>query len=252
MTTPTYPNAPESLFAHWEKRRAPLRFGAGEGLPALEVDLTALANTPFAAMPDLQEGASRHSAKDHELRADLAGQSELVLLHGLVIAHLRKRSFPPHTPQLFRKIWIEHGPDLLRDLDSRWLISAVITFGEHGATSQEQMLGRELGMLFSVMKLYEFERLHSGKTPSEAYGLKRIDADLPLGMTPFSFASGGLDINLLAPLWARAQAEPVLGPLACTLLDRLNQDPGGIFRRICAMRAKKLARIAARTSKEGS
>jgi len=248
----TYPNAPDSLIAHWEKRRTPMRLASGEALPGLEVDLSALAKTPFAAPESLPDSASRHAVKDHELRQTLAGQSELVLLHALVIAHLRKRSFSTHAPQLFRKIWIEHGPDLLRDLNTRWLISAVITFGEHGATSQEQMLGRELGMLFSVMKLYEFERLHSGKTPSEAYGLKRIDADLPLGMMPFSFASGGLDINLLAPLWARAQAEPVLGPLACTLLDRLNQDPGGIFRRICAMRAKKLARIAARTSKEGS
>lgn len=248
MTNPTYADAPASLIAHWDKRRGPMRLGPGDVLADLGTDLAALAKRILPAEPlPLPEGASRHAAKERELRLELAGQSELVLLHGLVIAHLRKRGFPPHAPDLFRKIWVEQGRCLLATLNTRWLISAVITFGEHGTTPSEQMLGREMGMMFSIMKLYEFERLHSGKTPDDAFGLRKVDAELPLGMTPFSFASGGLDINLLAPVWQRALAEPVMGPLACTLLDRLNTDPGGLFRRICAMRAKKQARIAART-----
>ena len=246
MVEPTYPNAPESLIDHWEKRRAPLRLGAGEALAGLETDLAALTQRRLAPPPPLAPGASRHGAKAQELHTELVGQTELVLLHGLVIAHLRKRDFPAHAPQLFRKIWAEQGPFLLGALNTRWLISAVITFGEHGVTASEMALGRELGMLFSVMKLYEFERLYSGKSPDEAYGPRRVEAELPLSMTPFSLAAGGLDINLLAPLWQRALHEPVMGPLACTLLARLNNDPGGLFRRICAMRAKKQARAAAR------
>ncbi|QCO54931.1 hypothetical protein EOK75_03490 [Pseudorhodobacter turbinis] len=247
MTDPTYPDAPQSLIDHWNKRRGPLHLQEGEGLAGLDVDLAALAQVilpPTSA--DLPKGASRHAAKEHELRSELGGQSELVLLHALVIAHLRKRRFPGHTPALFRKIWSEQSPYLLGCLNTRWLISAVITFGEHGATAREKLLGREMGMLFSIMKLYEFERLHSGKAPDETFGLRRIDAEMPLEMTPFSLASGGLDINLLAPLWQRAQEEPVMGPLAYALLDRLNHDKGGIFRRISAMRAKKQARIAGR------
>jgi hypothetical protein len=247
MTNPTYPRAPDSLIAHWDKRRGPMRPEAGEGLPDLDVDLAALiAKTLPPAPAPLPKGASRHAEKEHELRVELAGQSELLLLHGLLIAHLRKRRFPDVAPQLFRRLWVEHTPYLLETLSTRWLISAVITFGEHGATASEHALGREMGMMFSMMKLYEFERLHSGKTPDDAFGLRRVDAELPLGMTPFSLASGGLDINLLAPVWQRALDEPVMGPLACLLLDRLNQDSGGLFRRITAMRAKKQARIAAR------
>ncbi|MGO4907089.1 hypothetical protein ACEN2J_02020 [Pseudorhodobacter sp. W20_MBD10_FR17] len=243
----TYPNAPDSLIAHWDKRRGPMRPEPGEELPALDVDLGALiAQVLPSAPPPLAKGASRHAEKEHDLCAELGGQSALLLLHGLLIAHMRKRRFPDHAPQLFRRIWVEQTPYLLEHLSTRWLISAVITFGEHGATASEQALGREMGMMFSMMKLYEFERLHSGKAPDEAFGLRRANAELPLGMTPFSLATGGLDINLLAPVWQRAMDEPVMGPLACRLLEQLNQDPGGLFRRIGAMRAKKQARIANR------
>lgn len=243
---PTYEGAPDKLIGHWDKRRSPMRPEAGEGLPDLDVDLSALIAQTVVMPPALPEGASRYAAKEHELRVELVGASELVFLHGFLISHLRKRRFPDQTPALFRRLWVEQSPYLLEVLSTRWLISAVITFGEHGATASEQALGRELGMLFSMMKLYEFERLHSGKTPDEAFGLRRVDAPLPMDMTPFSLATGGLDINLLAPVWQRAMDEPVMAPLACLLLERLNQDPGGLFRRISAMRAKKRARIAAR------
>lgn len=245
---PTYEGAPDRLIEHWDKRRGPLRADAGEGLPDLGVDLAALAAKTVAVPTALTAGASRFAVKEHELRVELSGCSELVFLHGFLISHLRKRRFPDHAPQLFRKLWVEQSPHLTKGLSTRWLISAVITFGEHGATASEQALGREMGMLFSMMKLYEFERLHSGKTPDEAFGLRRVDAALPMEMTPFSLATGGLDINLLAPVWQRAMDEPVMGPLACLLLDRLNQDSGGLFRRISAMRNKKRARIAARNS----
>jgi len=223
-----------------------MRPNDGEGLPGLDIDLSPLTLQIVPAPAPLTEGASRYALKEHELRVELTGESELVFLHAFLISHLRKRRFPDQAPLLFRKIWVEQAPYLLKTLSTRWLISAVITFGEHGTTPSEQALGREMGMLFSMMKLYEFERLHSGKAPHEAYGLRRLDAPLPMEMTPFSLASGGLDINLLAPVWQRAMDEPVMGELACVLLGRLNADPGGLFRRIGDMRDKKRARIAAR------
>ena len=247
MTTPTYDRAPDSLIAHWDKRRGQMRLEAADRLAGLDTDLAPLITRVLPpAPPPLPKGASRHALKEHELRVELAGQSELVFLHAFLISHLRKRRFPDHAPLLFRKLWVEQAPYLLKTLSTRWLISAVITFGEHGATPSEQALGREMGMLFSMMKLYEFERLHSGKAPHEAFGLRRVDAALPMEMTPFSLATGGLDINLLAPVWQRAMDEQVMGDLACLLLDRLNNDPGGLFRRIGEMRDKKRARIAAR------
>ncbi|MFN3822948.1 MAG: hypothetical protein ACK4RN_03115 [Pseudorhodobacter sp.] len=250
MTAPaqSYPDAPESLIRQWNRRRGPLTFAPGESLPPTDCDLAALAGRMLtAASEPPPEGASRHAQKKHELEQDLAGKSELALLNGLLIAHLRKRRFPAHAPALFHRIWREEAARLLDELSTRWLISSVITFAEAGKTEDERSLGREMGMLFSVMKLYEYERLYSGLPPEKPFALRnRIAADLPLDMPGFSLVSGGLDINLLAPIWERAQRQPVLGPLACHLLDKLNADPGTLFRRIGAMREIKRARLAAR------
>lgn len=247
----TYADAPDGLIALWQKRRGALGFAPGEALAPPDCDLAALTRLDLPAEPPpVPEGASRHIAKEHELRRDLAGKSELALLHGLVIAHLRKRRYPAHAPALFHRIWAEQTPHLLETLTTRWLISAVITFGDHGQTEAQRSLGREMGMMFSLMKLYEFERLHSGQPPDQPFGLRgRSVAALPLDMPAFSLAAGGLDINLLAPVWQRAQGVEVLGPLACHLLDRVNADPGTLFRRLTLMREERQAKLAAKRAK---
>jgi hypothetical protein len=95
------------------------------------------------------------------------------------------------------------------------------------------------------MKLYEFERFHSGYAAETAFPIRRIrQRRLPLDMPHFNLGTGGLDINLLAQIWNEARKAPVVGPLACHLLQQLNQDPGNLFRRIGMMRAgKHLARV---------
>lgn len=245
----TYPGAPDTLIALWQKRRGAMGFAPGEALAPLDCDLARLAATHLTPAPVNGAGEkSAHASKEQELRLDLGSKSELALLNALVTAHLRKRRFPAHAPALFQRIWQEQGGQLCDELSTRWLISSAITFGEHGVTEDQRSLGRELGMMFSLMKLYEFERLFSGFAPNQAFDLgKRSTAKLPLDMPGFSLASGGLDINLLAPLWQRANAVPVLGPLACVLLERINGDPGTLFRRISVMRKKKRARQAARS-----
>jgi hypothetical protein len=93
-----------------------------------------------------------------------------------------------------------------------------------------------MNVLFSMMKLYEAERTFSGVRSDVPFRRRPArHSRLPLGMQSFSFVSGGLDYNLLAPIWQDALAEPVAGPLACHLLDRLNADPHNIFRRIRKM-----------------
>ncbi|MFN3970488.1 MAG: hypothetical protein ACK4L4_03825 [Gemmobacter sp.] len=241
MTDPvlTYPGAPASMVARWNYRRISLRMAQGEALPELTADLASLAAqtvTPDAPPPP---GASRHARKWHEVRQDVAGLSELAALNALLIAHLRKRRAPRAAAPLFRRIWIEQSATLIGELPSRWLISSAITFGDHGATETERCLGRELNVLFSLMKLYEYERIIGGVDPTAARLKKAHPGPMPLDMPRFSLRSGGLDVNLLAPIWLRAEAEPVMGPLALALLGRLNADPANIFRRLTLMRARR-------------
>ncbi len=91
------------------------------------------------------------------------------------------------------------------------------------------------------MKLYEFERSFSGYGPEQDFGFgKRKRTRLPLDMEPFALKNGGLDINLLAPVWELATSDPVMAPLADTLMQELNREGGGVFRRIDRMRQKRL------------
>lgn len=256
MTTPdpaapddpveTYPEAPESLIGIWNQRRRRLKLAARDRFPPADLDLAPLLATRIPeAIPPLEGPQTLHAKKLHQMRVELAGQPELAAVNAILIAHLRKRLQPAHAPALFRRIWAEAGPALMPDLPGRWLISSVITFGDHGETEAQRRVGLSINLLFSLMKLYEFERFHSGLDPATPFPNRRIrHRRLPLDMPHFNLGSGGLDINLLAPIWAEARAVPVVGPMACHLLQRLNADPGNLFRRIGMMRAgKHLARM---------
>lgn len=251
MTTPdpdlpddpieTYPDAPDSLIGIWRQRRRRLKLAARDWFPSADLDLAPLLATRIPdTIPPLEGPQTLHAKKLHQMRVELAGQPELAAVNAILIAHLRKRLQPAHAPALFRRIWAEAGPALMPGLPGRWLISSVITFGDHGETEAQRRVGLSINLLFSLMKLYEFERLHSGVDPATPFPIRRIrQRRLPLDMPHFNLGSGGLDINLLAPIWAEARAVPVVGPMACHLLQRLNADPGNLFRRIGIMRAGK-------------
>ncbi len=239
----TYPEGFEGITSRWEERRDPLTARDDEGLPPLDCDLAAMAQRK---MPDpaveLVKPASKFGFKSHALAVELAGASELAHLNALLIAHLRRRQWPDHAPTLFCRIWAEQSDTLLAELNARWLVSSLQTFADHGQTEEQRRTGASLGLLFSMMKLYEFERTFGGTSPTEAFRLgKRVKEPLPLEMDDFSLKSGGLDYNMLAPLWRDAGADPVTAPLARHLLEMLNRDPGTVFRRIQTMR-ERLAR----------
>ena len=247
---PTYAGGASALIAHWEVRRAPIQCYPGEGLP-LDPVLAAMALRQVPVdVPDLAKPASDFAKKRQALMKDLGGFSELAVLNGLVIAHLRKRDYPDHAPALFRRIWVEQAAALLAELPMRWLISSAITFADHGPTEADRHVGQSLNILFSVMKLYEFERQFSGTDAATPFdlGARRKEA-LPLGMPDFSLASGGLDINLLAPIWQAAKTAPAISPLACHLLTALNMDAGNLFRRINTMRSEKRKQLVDKAAK---
>jgi hypothetical protein len=248
MTEPTYPDAPESLIATWNIRRRALTFAEGEALPALEVDLAAL-KALRVTEEVLHRPASAHAVKRHEIRQELVGFTELAALNALLIAHLRKKRFPRHAPRLFRRVWAEETDHLLQELPPRWLISSVITFGDHGWNEGQRRVGLAMNVLFSLMKLYEFERLYTGLPPDRPHPIRRAPGTaLPLDMPGFSLLSGGLDINLLAQIWDMARDEPMAGRIACHLLQMLNDDPRTLFRRIGLMREDLRNRRAAKTT----
>ncbi len=251
--TPTYKGGIETVITTYEARRAPLPEAEGALLPPLQIDLAPLAE---AVVPDPADGPhappflNNGQRKIYQLRQELQGRSELTVLHGLTISHLRKRGFPGHAPQLFHRLWAEQGRHLLDQLDARWLVSAITTFGDHGQTAAQRATGLAMSTLFGMMKLYESERLYSGRGPDQPFALaSKTRAKLPLQMDAYSLTSGGLDANLIARLWQEAEGDAVIRPLAHHLLDLLIHDPGGVFRRLSVMSARKTRRDRAEAAK---
>ncbi|WP_171124742.1 MULTISPECIES: hypothetical protein [unclassified Ruegeria] len=245
----TYPDGLTGVLDRFEGRRAPFDFGA-ETLPPADAALEPL-TVQIVAEDAARLGPGSPNTSWARKRARIAeefvGSTELAFLNAQLIANLRKRDFPTQCPTLFQRLWAEQSAHLLQVLDLRWLVSSVQTFADHGMTPTQREVGHALRMLFGLVKLYEFERLFSGHPPSDAFRLRhKVDAALPMGMEGFSLDSGGLDINLIAPIWSKALTDPTIAPLANHLLNRLNADPGTVFRRLKLMREMRAARQRAR------
>ncbi len=238
----TFDGGLDAVVSLWQRRRRAMVYAGDEALAPLDADLAALAATRLVVEP-LPPGAklTGYAAKRIEIAGTLAGKSELALLNGLLIANLRKRRWPAHGPALFQRIWVEQGAALLAELDTRWLISSAITFSDHGVNERQRRTGQALAVLFSLMKLYEYERLYAGQYPDVAFAsTKRVVAPLPMGMEPFSLTTGGLDVNLIAPIWEEARRDTVIAPLARHLLQVLDGDGGTLFRRLKLMRQERM------------
>ncbi len=240
---PSYPGGFPAILRQMAARLDPLHYADGEALPPPDIDLSPL-KISLVDRADTADMPSRSSfaRKLRELSDEFHGQPDLLLLHGLLIANLRRTAQPPQCAALFHRMWAEEGDWLRARLDARWLVSAVTTFGDHGQTETQRRLGQSLSVLFGMMKLYETERLYSGYAPDTAYPHgKRAARRLPLDMAAYAIGGGGLDVNMLGRLWQDADTDAVLGPLAQHLLDALICDTGGVFRRLRAMRAEVAA-----------
>ena len=241
---PAYPDGLPDILEHMNTRRAPLGFAEGEALPPLDCDLDALARTTVTLPGDSPRTRSDNSRKTWDLARELEGQSALLHLNALLIAHLRKRSQPGHTADLFVRLWTEHARTLIDTMDLRWKVSSLTTFGDHGKTPAQRSAGLGLSTLFNMMKLYESERLYSGRAAERPFTLDgRSNSPLPLDMDAFSLTDGGLDMNLIGRLWQEADRDPVIRPLAHDMLERLIDDPRTVFRRLRRLRSRKLRRM---------
>jgi hypothetical protein len=241
---PAYPKGLVGIVKQMNERRAPLGFAKGEALPPLDCDLAQMAQKRVTVPDESSRKTSDNARKTWEIAKELEGQNALLHLNGLLIAHLRKRSQPAHTADLFLRLWTEYPDLLLREMDLRWKVSSLTTFGDHGKTPSQRSTGLALSTLFGAMKLYESERLFSGREADRPFTLDgRAAGPLPLQMDAFSLVDGGLDVNMIGRLWEEAQGDPVIQPLAHDMLQRLIDDPRTVFRRLHRLRARKLRRI---------
>lgn len=234
----TYPEGLDALTQRAGLRRVPLSMAEGEDLPPLDLDLKALRTE--LTVPEPLTSDSEFAKKARALQVEFEGQPQLCWLNGFVIANLRKTEHPAHAVDLFQKIWAEQSEFLLRRLPLRWLVSSITTFGDKGVNEAQRSLGRSLTILFGMIKLYEFERLYTGKDPGDPHSTDhKRNVSLPLDIPAYSLKGGGLDVALLSRLWAESNSDPVMAPLAKHLLNAINDEPRSLFRRLQIMSGER-------------
>ncbi|MBW7921800.1 MAG: hypothetical protein H3C51_06845 [Rubellimicrobium sp.] len=155
-------------------RRATRRFHVEDPddiLPDGDADLSALR---FRMLPKDARHPARTRADmnnqslilDHYLR----GKSHLAKLNGLTISYLRRDT--PHTGKarhLFHRLWREQGCHLVNELPTRWLISTLQTFLDHGENEAQRLIGASGYFYANMMKIYEGERAIEGLDPAAIY-----------------------------------------------------------------------------------
>ncbi len=231
-----YSGGIKSVLLSFDARRRP--FDAPfDVLPTVDADLTALLKTPLAPPTEPMPRSTRRSIafKRASLQKELAGKTELHLLHAMLIAILRRRRPPAEAALLFHRIWGELGHEFVKDLPTRWQISAATTFADHGQTADQRACGMGLSVLFDLIKLHDSERRFSGQPNSISFTRKRRMKNrdsLAFDLSPYSFKGGGLDRNMLSRLWKICERDPTIAPLGFHMLNQVMRDKRSIFARV--------------------
>ena len=183
-------------------------------LPAADVDLEELAKERLPSEvdePKLQRSDIRNQSII--LSYHLRGKSKLNYLNGLTISYLRRDT--PHTDKarmLFHRIWREQGRLLVNELSTRWLISTLQTFLDHGENEAQRSIGTAGYFYGNLMKIYEGERAIEGLEQDGCYSnLEPRTKNRFRGMDRYNVGGTDLMLNTNALVLELALRDEVAG-----------------------------------------
>lgn len=228
------------LQERFERSRRPLE-NPKRYLPAADCDLDALASNIVPAPEVEYETLKRASIERRfaEFQGEFEGRSELLSLHSMLVAMLRRNDPPPEALTLFFRLWKEKGDFLCNELSMRWKVSAATTFGDCGETLEQRAVGMGLSILFDSIKLHESERRLSGQrseVPFPTAKRKQRHA-IAFDVQPYSVSRGDMDRNMLARLSLMARKDETIYPLAYSMLSEIMNDQRTVFARLQKLRA---------------
>ena len=215
-------------------------------LPPENVDLTAYI---FDILPTEVEppAVSRANIKDQSLILDyhLRGKSRLAKLNALTISYLRRDTYyTDKARHLFHRIWREHGPLLVNELTTRWLISTLQTFLDHGENEAQRVIGASGHFYANMMKIYEGERSIEGREQDATY--EKAGPQTPNkfnGLDRYSVGGTDLLLNTNALALDLAMRDDVAGLVLFELLLRAKAS-ANVFTRMDKTRKEKGIEIA--------
>ena len=173
---------------------------------------------------------SSNNLEEHfiALRDEFIGQSELCYTHAKIIVLIRRDFEANRYFTIFEQLWKKEKDYLLKNLNTRWLISASDTFADFSDDDSVKSLSLACSCLLNTVKMQESERFitdaQSSVTDKEK--LNRLDNEerIPLfdGTSVFKF---GTDDTLRNMRWRidKASESNIAGEILLEIFLRLQE-----------------------------
>ncbi|QYK39959.1 MAG: polysaccharide pyruvyl transferase family protein [Paracoccaceae bacterium] len=188
----------------------------------------------FRQVVDAPAGDAAHDqttlpGKIAQLARAFDGRPLVWLYHAALIVCLRRGIDSGTAAARFQALWNHHGDRMIRDLDSRWLVSACDTLADHHPDPMTRSAALAVSSVMTTLRLGETERLARGAF-HQPLGRPRGDLNLHDGLRWFEIGAGDTMANLSARL-RRIEADGTLpGRILAELLRRA-QAADTVFRR---------------------
>ncbi|MBW6495127.1 MAG: hypothetical protein K0B16_11345 [Burkholderiaceae bacterium] len=150
------------------------------------------------------------------------GYPKICHLLSLTISYLRRdTAHTDHARLLFHRIWQEEANILLAILPSRWLISTLQTFLDHGLDEHQRVIGAAGFFYANMIKAYEGERAIIGLPPDAVYARTAPKARIGFpGLDQFWLGRTDLILNTNALLLDVSSRDHVAGCVLREFMQR--------------------------------
>lgn len=204
------------------------RFGAAQAAASLQGTDYAKLKTQLISDTELSytHGANKDLSQHLlNLRAEFAGQAELLYYHAQLIVLIRREYQTLEQFAQFEHLWETEGEFLRQYLNTRWLISAADTFADHSTDPNTRSLALAASLLVNTIKLQETERYlqaseHLSDQAERQQQLQTGRVALFDGTSAFAVGTDDSLRNLRWRLDAISTENP-MGPLLAELFQRL-------------------------------
>jgi hypothetical protein len=175
-----------------------------------------------AAFPEVTRATMEGQARI--LRFRLRGLPEPCFFLGALISYLRRDTI--HTEKaldLFLEMWRHEYLNLLAFLPTRWLISTLQTFLDHGQSAEQRIIGASGYFFANVLKAYEAERALDGIEVDKTcdYTIPKTEKLSGFGLDRFSLGRTDLLVNTISMLYEVSLLEETAGRVAREFLLRV-------------------------------
>ena len=170
------------------------------------------------------------------LKTEFVGQAELCYTHAKIIVLIRRDFEAKKHFSIFEQLWQEEKDFLLKNLNTRWLISATDTFADYSNDDSIRSLSVACSCLLNTVKIQESERFITNAKSSidDKKRIARLDNEerIPLfdGTSTFKV---GTDDTLRNMRWRidKAAKINIAGEILLEIFLRL-QEHDTVFRRL--------------------